>query len=98
MEIRQPIHSEHARTLDTAGLRRQFLVEVPFRPDAVVFHMPRRAHETHHLVVRNGQAVIRSSWSIHSGVGMRACTFIRGMVGEHQVFKDMDPVAMTTLQ
>lgn len=35
---------------------------------------------------------------IHSGVGMRACTFIRGMVGEHQVFKDMDPVAMTTLQ
>ena len=35
---------------------------------------------------------------IHSGVGTRACTFIRGMVGEHQVFKDMDPVAMTTLQ
>ena len=33
MEIRQPIHSEHAKTLDTAGLRRQFLVEDLFRPD-----------------------------------------------------------------
>ena len=32
MEIRQPIHSEHARTLDTAGLRRHFLVEDLFVP------------------------------------------------------------------
>ena len=27
MDVRQPIHSDHARTLDTEGLRRQFLVE-----------------------------------------------------------------------
>jgi 4-deoxy-L-threo-5-hexosulose-uronate ketol-isomerase len=33
MEIRQPMHSEHARTLDTAGLRRHFLVEDLFQPD-----------------------------------------------------------------
>ena len=33
MEIRQPIHSDHARTLDTTGLRRQFLVEDLFQPD-----------------------------------------------------------------
>jgi len=33
MEIRQPIHSEHARTLDTAGLRRHFLVENLFVPE-----------------------------------------------------------------
>ena len=33
MEIRQPIHSEHARTLDTEGLRRQFLVDEMFKPD-----------------------------------------------------------------
>ncbi len=32
MEIRQAIHSDHARALDTAGLRREFLVEAPFRP------------------------------------------------------------------
>ncbi|MFN5049377.1 5-dehydro-4-deoxy-D-glucuronate isomerase, partial [Roseateles sp.] len=33
MEIRQPIHSAHARTLDTQGLREQFLVEQLFKPD-----------------------------------------------------------------
>ena len=33
MEIRQPIHSEHAKQLDTEGLRRQFLVTDLFRPD-----------------------------------------------------------------
>ena len=35
MDIRQPIHSEHARTLDTDGLRRHFLVEVMFAADAM---------------------------------------------------------------
>ena len=33
MDIRQPIHSEHARTLDTEGLRRHFLVQDLFQPD-----------------------------------------------------------------
>ena len=33
MQIRQPIHSEHAKTLDTAGLRRHFLVEDLFVPE-----------------------------------------------------------------
>jgi 4-deoxy-L-threo-5-hexosulose-uronate ketol-isomerase len=65
--------------------------------DAVVFHMLGQPTETRHLVVRNEQAVINPSWSIHSGVGTRAYTFIWGMVGENQVFKDMDHVAMTTL-
>ena len=35
MEIRQPVHSEHAKTLDTTGLRQQFLVENIFEPDQV---------------------------------------------------------------
>ena len=35
MDIRQPIHSEHARTLDTEGLRRHFLVEDLFVADNV---------------------------------------------------------------
>ena len=35
MDIRQPIHSEHARTLDTDGLRRHFLVEEMFEADAM---------------------------------------------------------------
>jgi 4-deoxy-L-threo-5-hexosulose-uronate ketol-isomerase len=49
--------------------------------------------ETRHVVVRNEQAVISPSWSIHSGVGTQAYTFIWGMVGENQVFPDMDHVA-----
>jgi hypothetical protein len=35
MDTRQAIHSAHARTLDTAGLRREFLVPDVFRPDDV---------------------------------------------------------------
>jgi 4-deoxy-L-threo-5-hexosulose-uronate ketol-isomerase len=66
--------------------------------DGVVFHMMGEPTETRHIVVRNEQAVINPSWSIHSGVGTQAYTFIWGMVGENQVFKDMDHVAMTTLR
>ena len=33
MDVRQPLHSEHVKTLDTAALRRHFLVERLFLPD-----------------------------------------------------------------
>jgi 4-deoxy-L-threo-5-hexosulose-uronate ketol-isomerase len=66
--------------------------------DANVFHLMGRPDETRHIVVRNEQAVISPSWSIHSGVGTQAYTFIWGMVGENQVFTDMDHVAMTALK
>jgi 4-deoxy-L-threo-5-hexosulose-uronate ketol-isomerase len=66
--------------------------------NGVVFHMCGEPTETRHVVVRNEQAVISPSWSIHSGVGTQAYTFIWGMVGENQVFADMDHVAMTTLR
>lgn len=66
--------------------------------DAVVFHMCGEPTETRHLVVRNEQAVINPSWSLHSGVGTQAYTFIWGMVGENQVFSDMDHVPMTQLR
>lgn len=64
---------------------------------AVVFHMMGEPTETRHIVVRNEQAVISPSWSLHSGVGTQAYTFIWGMVGENQVFADMDHIPMTTL-
>jgi len=64
---------------------------------AVVFHMMGEPQQTRHIVVRNEQAVISPSWSIHSGVGTQAYTFIWGMVGENQVFKDMDHVPMSAL-
>ena len=66
--------------------------------DAVVFHMLGEPAQTRHVVVRNEQAVISPSWSIHSGVGTRAYTFIWGMVGENQLFKDMDHVPMSALR
>ncbi len=65
---------------------------------AVVFHMMGEPTQTRHVVVRNEQAVINPSWSLHAGVGTQAYTFIWGMVGENQVFKDMDHVPMTALR
>ncbi|MFM5190870.1 5-dehydro-4-deoxy-D-glucuronate isomerase [Aeromonas media] len=66
--------------------------------DAAVFHMMGKPDETRHLLVHNEQAVISPSWSIHSGVGTQAYTFIWGMVGENQVFGDMDHVAVRDLR
>ncbi|WP_127959117.1 5-dehydro-4-deoxy-D-glucuronate isomerase [Serratia microhaemolytica] len=66
--------------------------------DAAVFHMMGEPSETRHLVVHNEQAVISPSWSIHSGVGTQAYTFIWGMVGENQVFGDMDHIAIQDLR
>jgi 4-deoxy-L-threo-5-hexosulose-uronate ketol-isomerase len=67
-------------------------------PDAVVFHLMGVPTETRHLVVRNEEAVISPSWSIHSGVGTRNYSFVWGMVGENQTFTDMDAVPMSTLR
>ncbi|MBQ8568138.1 MAG: 5-dehydro-4-deoxy-D-glucuronate isomerase [Oscillospiraceae bacterium] len=66
--------------------------------DAVVFHYMGEPNETRHIVMRNEEAVISPSWSIHSASGTRAYTFIWGMVGENQAFDDMDHVAMKDLR
>jgi len=66
--------------------------------DGVVFHMMGEPQETRHVVIRNEQAVISPSWSIHSGVGTSNYTFIWGMAGENQIFEDMDAVAMKDLK
>jgi 4-deoxy-L-threo-5-hexosulose-uronate ketol-isomerase len=65
--------------------------------DAAVFHLMGEPGETRHLVVRNEEAVLSPSWSIHSGVGTCSYTFIWGMAGENQTFADMDGVSMDRL-
>ncbi len=70
--------------------------EVP--DDAVVFHYMGEPTETRHIVMRNEEAVISPSWSIHSASATHAYTFIWGMVGENQDFDDMDHVDMKDLR
>jgi 4-deoxy-L-threo-5-hexosulose-uronate ketol-isomerase len=67
-------------------------------PDALVVHMMGQPTETRHVMMRNGQAVLNPSWSIHSGVGTRNYSFIWAMGGENQVFDDMDGVTMGDLK
>lgn len=66
--------------------------------DAFVMHYMGEPTETRHIVVRNEEAVISPSWSIHSGSGTQAYTFIWGMAGENQDFDDMDGCAMKELK
>ena len=67
-------------------------------PDAMVVHLMGQPAETRHIMVRNGQAVLNPSWSIHSGGGTRNYSFIWAMGGENQVFDDMDGVTMDGLK
>lgn len=67
-------------------------------PEDAVFHFMGTKDETRHIVMRNEQAVISPSWSIHSGVGTKNYTFIWGMCGENQEFDDMDHIATSELK
>ncbi|WP_037291421.1 5-dehydro-4-deoxy-D-glucuronate isomerase [Saccharibacillus sacchari] len=66
--------------------------------NAAVFHFMGDPQETRHLVVRNEQAILSPSWSIHSGVGTNNYTFCWAMGGENQLFDDMDGVDMKDLK
>lgn len=70
--------------------------EVP--ADGFVMHYMGEPNETRHIVMRNEQAVISPSWSIHCGCGSSNYTFIWGMAGENQVFGDMDAVTTDMLR
>ena len=66
--------------------------------DTRVIHLMGEPTETRHLIVKNEQAIISPSWSIHSGVGTSNYTFIWGMCGENQTFDDMDHISMDILR
>lgn len=64
----------------------------------VVFHMMGEPTETRHIIMHNEEAVISPSWSIHSGVGTKAYSFIWAMCGENQEFDDMDHIETKDLR
>ena len=68
------------------------------KPDSFVLHLLGEPIETRHVIIRNQQAVLSTSWSMHAGCGTRNYSFIWAMGGENQEFDDMDHIQMKELK
>lgn len=68
------------------------------RKDSIVVHMLGEAEETRHVIIRDKQAVLSTSWSMHAGAGTQNYSFIWAMGGENQAFDDMDWIPMEKLK
>lgn len=66
--------------------------------DTRVIHLMGKPDETKHLIMKNEEAAISPSWSIHSGVGTADYTFIWAMCGENITYTDMDFVSLDNLK
>jgi 4-deoxy-L-threo-5-hexosulose-uronate ketol-isomerase len=85
-----PAHTHDRRT--------ECYLYVDLPEDGRVIHLLGERTETRHVVVADRQAIISPSWSIHSGVGTAAYSFVWAMAGENQSFDDMDPAPVTDLR
>lgn len=85
-----PPHTHQRRT--------EIYLYFDLKDDSMVFHFMGEENETRHIIVRDKQAVISPSFSIHSGVGTSNYSFIWGMGGENQVFDDMDSLNLKNIK
>jgi len=78
--------------------RMEIYMYYALQEDQRVFHLMGKPDEIRTLTLKNKQAVISPSWSMHSAAGTSNYTFIWGMGGENQAFADMDFIDMETLR
>jgi 4-deoxy-L-threo-5-hexosulose-uronate ketol-isomerase len=85
-----PVHTHNRR------MEAYFYFEVPEKQ--AICHFMGAPDETRHIWMKNEQAVLSPSWSIHSAAGTSNYTFIWGMAGENLDYGDMDVRQPDTLK